>query len=241
MVFGSAILTSCSSSGPKNTYRENEEASRPILDEKYSLKKDREVLETLREQVPPEKKNENDELALILNLMADKKKSPEAIRQQFDQALRKKRELFDKDVRKERDAFTQKERKSREEFLAQMKESRDQKFQSKPSSRERSEFIKDQDNKRAEYFAAERDRRQDFESDIRERRKTFEDYIRERQNTFNQELRSYQKEYSDKKWRDSSDRKLMKDQEAQEARDLDAEISEAKTKKSYFLQSGESQ
>lgn len=231
-----ALSTSCSSSGYKNTYRDPEvsktEVERPLVDEKYSLKKDREAMESLRSEIPEKKKNENDELSFILNLMADHQRNPESIRSQFDQALRKKRELFDKDIRREREDFTQKERKNREEFLAQMKEKRDQKFQQKLKPTERADFMKEQDGQRAEYFAAEKDRRNDFESDVRERRKNFEDYAREKQNWFNQELRSYRKSFEENK-------KSQQKEKISEMEELENELREARQKKGFFLQSGE--
>jgi hypothetical protein len=231
------LLTGCSTGGPQNTYRPTGSAadgeSRPIIDSQYTLKEDRKVLETLREDVPEAKKNDNDELAFILNLMADQARPPENIRQQFDKALRKKRETFDRDLRKERETFTKKERGEREKFLAELKEVRDNRFRNKMDSKERSEVIKEMDQKRADYFSAEKDRRQDFESDVRERRKNFDDYIRERQNFFNQEYRSYQKSYQERK-------KAKEQSNLNEAQALEEELREAKSKKSFFLQSGDS-
>jgi hypothetical protein len=192
------VACSASSDRPDNVYKTAEDG-RPLVDEKYSLQADRKALDEIRSQIPPEKKRENDELALTLGMLNETKKSPADVRSQFDTALRKKRSLFDKDVTKERETFTKEERKKRETFLKSQADQRLIFNREKHSREERNEFFKELDGKRSEYFSVERDKRNDFESDVRERRKSFEDYVREKQNDFNQEHKAYVKRYDEMK------------------------------------------
>lgn len=187
----------CSSSSPKE--------DRPLVDEKYSLTADRKAMNDLRNQIPSEKKKENDELAFVLGLMSEVKKPPSEIRSFFDQALKKKRDLFSKDVKAEREEFTKNERKEREKFLKELSETRQAYQRGKHSHGERSEFYRDLDARRSEYFSRERDRRNDFESNITERRKNFDDYTREKTHEFNQDHRAYVKRYEEWKKNKESD------------------------------------
>ena len=192
-----ALLASCqSTSAPKNQYVRRSDSA-PLVDDKYSLKADREKMQAYRSDVPAEKQRENDEIALVLQLFQEVKKSPQDIREKFDTSVRKKRELFNRDMDRERENFTKQERKVRENFLKDQKDSRDAFLKSKPSKDEREEFFKTQDEKRKDYFSDEHEKRNDYESDVRERRKNFEDYIREKQNDFNQEYRSYSRRYDE--------------------------------------------
>lgn len=253
LLFLSFFAAACASSHktPDNVYRQGEEG-RPLVDDKYSLQADRQAMEQLRSQVPPEKKRENDELALILGLMNETKKSPSEIRNQFDSMLRKKRSMFDKDMTKEREAFTKEERKKREEFLKSQRDQRETFNHEKHSREERAEFFKELDQKRAEFFSVERDRRGDFESDVRERRKNFEDYAREKQNEFNQEHRSYSKRYEELQKEKREKERLQKQGASsnnssyspaggmsEEALELERELAEIRQRQGTSLQSGE--
>lgn len=194
----SLAISACTSTENKtsNQYRSADE-TRPSVDPKYSLTADREAFAEIREQVPAEKKIENDELAYMAGLFSDLQKSPSQIRTQFDALLRKKRSQFDKDITKERENFNKEERKKREAFLKEQKQARDSFNRGKQERDVKNEFYKEQDQKRSAYFADERDRRNDFESDVRERRKSFDDYIRQKNTEFNQEHRSYSQKYQE--------------------------------------------
>lgn len=249
-----ALTVACSSEtkAPDNAYRASQDG-RPMVDDKYSLQADRKAMDEMRAGIPPEKKRENDELALILGMMNETKKSPSEVRAQFDTALRKKRSLFDKDITKERETFTKEERKKREDFLKAQRDARETYGHAKHSREERNEFFKDLDGRRTEFFSVERDKRNDFESDIRERRKNFEDYAREKQNEFNQEHRAYTKRYDDlkKQERDNAKEKsssgsgnsssatTLNNPYADEAQALEAEIEAIKQRAGTQLQPGE--
>ena len=239
-------IAACSSSNdkPDNVYRQSDE-SRPLVDDKYSLQADRQALADLRQNIPEDKKRENDELALILGMMSEVKKSPSDIRSRFDSVLRKKRELFNKDMTKEREAFTKDERKKRDDFMKSQREAREMFNREKHTRDEKNEFFRDLDQKRSETSSVERDRRADFEADVRERRKNFEDYIREKQNEFNQENRAYTKRYEEMK-KQERDREREKQKQViphnpfnDEAQQLEQELMEIRSRPGSSLQSGE--
>ncbi len=190
----------CASSNSSNTYHSKEGSSsetRPLVDDKYRLKADREKFDEIRAQVPSEKKTENDEVAFIMQLMNDPSKTPSNIREKFDSTLGKKRERFSKDIQKEREDFTKKERKDREVFLKQMEDHRKDFLRSKHTKEERDDFFNHQEELRKEYFENQRERRNDFEADVLERRKDFEDYARSKSSEFQQEYRAFQRRHED--------------------------------------------
>lgn len=180
-----------------NYYKSAADAGPSVVDEKYRLSADRQALEKMREEIPPEKRAENDEIAFTMQLMAEYKRSPTDVRSKFDEALRKKRDKFQKDTQKERDEFTNKERKDREEFLKSLEHERTDFLRLKRKSDERKEFFDQQDEARKTYFQTQRERRDDFESHITEKRKNFEDYAREKRDEFYEQWRSYQKKYDE--------------------------------------------
>lgn len=187
----------CSNQNTRPNYYKTPEEAGPIVDEKYKLSADRQALDKMREEIPQEKKVENDEIAFTMQLMAEYKRHPSDVRTKFDDALRKKRDKFQKDVQKERDEFTKKERKNREEFLKSLENERNDFLRIKHKSDERKEFFEKQDEARKAYFETQKERRDDFESNITEKRKNFEDYAREKRDEFNEQWRSYQKKYDE--------------------------------------------
>ncbi len=197
-----STLVGCgSASKAPNVYKEND--NRPLVDSKYSLSADRKQFEELRAEVPEDRRHENDESALILDMVSDTKtelkRPPSEIRSKFDTMLRKKREIFNKDMGKEREIYTKAERKKRETFLKEQQEARGIFNREKQSRERKNEYYKELDARRTEFFSTEREKRADFESDVRERRKSFEDYTREKTGEFNQELKAYQKRYDEAK------------------------------------------
>lgn len=230
------LFLGCSSAPEKtnNQYRSSDQ-DRPLVDSKYSLSADRQAFEEIRAQVPDNKRKENDESALMMQLFSNPEREPSQIRSQFDEIVRKKRAQFDKDISRERETFTKEERKKRDEFLKSQKQVRDDFNRSKQSSDEKRDFYRDQDQKRSEYFADERDRRNDFESDVRERRKNFEDYIRQKNNEFNQEYKSFQKKHEDFK----KSKKEAASVSNSDASELDRELQEARSKQGTNLESGQ--
>lgn len=239
-------LVSCSAPERKNSYSSGD-SSRPVVDEKYSLTADRQKLDQMRAEVPPERKKENDELALILQLTGEVKKEPSDIRSKFDSLIRKKRELFDKDMKKEREVFTKKEKKERDDFLKDQAQRRENFNRQKFSKEVRDTFYKESEARRLEYFANERERRSDFESDMRDKRKNFEDYIKEKNNEFNQEYRSYSRRFEEmkrKKKEASKESNQLREVKPfnpmdPQVGDLDREIEEIKQRPGSQLGTGE--
>lgn len=229
----SGLLAGCASSeNTSDSNRYQKDQDRPLVDEKYSLSADRKAFDEVRGQIPEDRKKENDELALILGMMSEVKKTPSEIRNQFDGMIRKRRDSFNKDMKKERDEFTKLERKRRDEFLKSQTKTRNEAKGVKRTREEQSEFFKDLDGKRQEFFSNERERRNDFESDIRERRKSFEDYAKEKSNEFHGELRTYQKRYDE--WK-----KQGAKTSSSEAAALEAELNSLKGKPGTSLEAGE--
>lgn len=256
LVLAMTLVGCRSSNKAPNEYR-NKDGDRPLVDSKYSLAADRKQFEEIRGEIPEQRRQENDELAFILDMVSDSKTDlktpPSEIRSKFDQMLRKKREIFDKDMKKERDVFTKEERKKRDTFLKEQQEARGFFNREKQTREKKNDFYKELDAKRSDYFSTERERRADFESDVRERRKSFEDYARSTTNQFHQELRAYQKRYDEAKKQREEKLKTgtykppqmpgsspqFYSQQASEAAALERELEELKAKQGTALESGE--
>ncbi|MEK6627483.1 MAG: hypothetical protein AABY53_02565 [Bdellovibrionota bacterium] len=169
-----------------------------LVDTKYSLTKDREELDKLRESLPPEVKKQNDEKALMAEWMGELRHPPEVVRDKFSNLVRKKRELFNKDMTRLREEYSKNEKRAREEFLKNAVEEREDFLKRKVSREKRAEFFNDQDEVRRTYFAEQREKRDEFESDVREKRKNFDDYIKEKTADINAELKDYNMRWREK-------------------------------------------
>lgn len=185
-------------SNPESSFNATSGGS-TLVDPKYSLAKDRSEFEKLRESIPQNVRQSNDEKALMAEWFSEVKIDPEKIRERFDTMVRKKRDLFNKDLTKQREAFNKEERKKREEFLKELDEERKDFLKRKVDKDKRAEFFNEQDEKRKNFFAEQKDKREDFESSVREKRKDFEDYIKEKGNDFSSELKSYRIKWNEKK------------------------------------------
>jgi hypothetical protein len=191
------MAVGCSSSSSRSNYYKESESDRPSVDDKYRLTADRQQFDEMRSQERGDQKVKNDEVAFVMQLMADPSQDPSRIREKFDRALSKKRDLYHRDSEKERDGFNKTESKSREDFLKALDTERKEYLTAKHSHDERDDFFSHQDEKRKNYFENQHEKRNDFESDMTERRKNFEDYAREKQNEFSQELRAFQKRHDE--------------------------------------------
>ncbi len=176
--------------------------SKPTLEkevEEVSLKDDRGELDDLRKSIPPEKRKENDELALMLRIMADKTQAPSNVRTKFFSFLRKKREEFSRAQRLERDKFNQEERSNREKFLRDLREQRDAYYRKSVKPEEKRRFNHELNDKRDRFFSETREKRMSFEEDYRAKSKNFEAMVMDRTNEFNEHLREYSKNYDEAK------------------------------------------
>lgn len=169
-----------------------------MVDAKYSLAKDRAELDKLRESLPPEVRNQNDEKAFLAELMGEVKYPPETVREKFSNLVRKKRELFNKDMNKSREEFGKVERKTREGFTRTLTEEREKFLKSKVDREKRADFFNQQDEDRRTFMAEQKEKRDEYEADVREKRKNFEDYLKEKSDDFNFELKNYQAAWRDK-------------------------------------------
>ncbi|MCB0383994.1 MAG: hypothetical protein KDD43_01275 [Bdellovibrionales bacterium] len=170
---------------------------RPVLDEEISLKADRSHLADLRKDIPEEKQIENDEKALMLELMGQLKLHPSKVRSKWGDLVRKKREQHRRNVKKWRDEYTRKEKQRREDFLAKAKDEREDFKKTKVDREQSKRFYAEQDRKRRDFFADERDKRKDFESEVKAQSKEFDSYVRERDREFNEQHRHYSKRWAD--------------------------------------------
>jgi hypothetical protein len=173
--------------------------------DEVSLKADRAEYDKLRTDIPKAQRDENDELALILqsiNKNSLNDEEPAKIRDRFSKLMRGKRAAHDKVLRTKRDEAKKIEKTKRDEFLNGLKEERATYMSrsarnSKPADRQA--FFSGQEQKRQAFFSAESDRRREFESVASEERKTFEDSAREMTNKFNEEIRNYSNAFYERK------------------------------------------
>lgn len=172
--------------------------NRPLVDPKYSLVQDRSEFDRLRESVPEEKRQANDEKALFAEWTVELKKSPSDVREKFDTLVRKKRDLFNKDMTKTREQFTKSLEKKRADFLKDIESKRKDFANQKKSRDEKNDFFNELDGQRRSYFSEEREKRDEFEANVRDQRKNFEDYIAEKRADFNSEMKAYTEKYNAK-------------------------------------------
>ena len=181
-------LSSCSTG-------EKDEEARPKLEEEVSIKADRSALDELRKDIPEEKRVENDEKALILELMGELKLHPSKVRSKWGTLVRKKRDKHRKTLKKWRSDYSRDEKKRREEFTKKAKKEREDFRRGKPDREKTKEFYADQDRERKEFFGNERDKRKEFESDVRSKSKEYDSYMREKNREFNEQHRLYYKRW----------------------------------------------
>jgi hypothetical protein len=207
----------------------------PLVEGKYKLSADREALQEIREQIPEDKRQENDEIAYSLQWMGEVKRPPGEVREKFNSGVSKKRALFQKDMQTRRETFVKKERKDREEFQRELETSRKAFSSKKPGSEERKRFYDEHDTKRKDFYSSQRERRDAFEADIRDRRKNFDDYIREKTAEFNQEHRAYSKRFDDMKKLNELKKKKAAEEARAKAKDIENEYREIDKKPSQPL------
>lgn len=170
-----------------------------LVEDKYSLRADREALESLRKDIPAEVRKENDEKAFMDGMMSDLSRNPSEVRSRFSSVLNKKRDLFNKDMNKARETFNQEQRKEREAFTAEQGELRKSFSGKKVDAAERRAFFDDLDLKRKNFYANQKEKRDEFEAGSRDKRKDFDDYVKSKNDEFNQLHRDYTKRFEEAK------------------------------------------
>jgi hypothetical protein len=168
------------------------------LSSEMSLKADRDQLQEMRQAIPKEKQNSNDELALYLDLMKQGTEPPQNVRDKFTSLVEKRRTSFRQKVQKLRDNYRRDESKRRDEYLDTLKSKRTEYLAGKHSAEEVRVFLSYQEKERQSFFADERERRTSFESEIMAHSKDFESYMREKLNEFYEQLRIYSKKFSER-------------------------------------------
>jgi hypothetical protein len=197
--FGGSIIFSGLISCASNRNTISDDRSTQVPDE-LSLRADRSAMENDRKDIPEEKRRDNDELAMVLQMMQAKaNQEPGEIRERFNKAVRDRRDKSDKSFRRRREDYDKVERKSREAFLKKMKNERDHYMNAKHSSDDRKEFFDSQEDTRKDYFATESDQRHDFDSKLTEDRQAFDDYVKEKTDQFNEDIRAYTEDFYDRK------------------------------------------
>jgi len=188
------ILVGCQTAkGPEEAAPSDQVRSE--LSQEISLKADREELAELRKEIPEEKKQANDELAVLLNLMGEVKLKPSDVQGRVQEIMRERRGEFRKKVTKLRENFRKEEAKRKEKFLKEQKAAREDFKPDKGDRDKTKEFYSGQDERRREFFANEADRRKDFESEIKTQSADFDSYMREKQREFSEQARLYSKRY----------------------------------------------
>lgn len=162
-----------------------------------TLNNDKKTLEELRKNIPPERRQENDQLKEILSLMGEVKDNPSKIRERFNRTTQRMRNSERNSVQRIRKDFNTQEKKRRDEFFKKLKNDRED-FKSSKNDREaRKRFYEDQDSARREFNADERDKRSQFNADLKLKSDDFSAMMREKNNEFTQELRAYTQRYND--------------------------------------------
>lgn len=213
-----------------------EEAGATLVDEKYSLKADREALEALRKQIPPEVKKENDEKAFMDQMMSDLSRSPSEVRGKFSSILNKKRDLFNKDMTKSREQFSKTQKEEREAFSKEQAEQRKSFSKRKASSEDRKEFFDELEAKRKDFYSNQKEKRDEFEAETRDKRKNFDDYVRAKTDEFNQLHRDYTKRFEENKKSQADLKKQAELKRQQMQKDLDHEYEPIRKKDPTVLE-----
>lgn len=167
------------------------------LDAEVSLSGDQKTIEQLRENIPAEKRADNDLLKETLGMMGEVKEPPQRHRDRFNKQMREIRNDQRKADRKARDQFRKKERKDREAFQKAHRERRERFNKLKVDRDQRREFYNEQDEIQKDFYAKQKDARKEFDAEMRTKRSDFNSYLKDRQTQFNEEYKIYSTNYRD--------------------------------------------
>lgn len=193
-IFPLVILVGCQSSPSPESPAPSDQV-RTELSGEISLKADREELAELRKAIPEEKRQANDELAVLLGLLGEVKLRPSEAQERYQRLTLKRREQFRKKVAKLREDFRREESRRKDKFLKAHSSARDEFKKGKPERERTKEFYDEQDRNRRDFFSSEQERRKDFESEIQTQSKDFDSYMREKQKEFSEQMRLYSKRF----------------------------------------------
>lgn len=214
VLFGLFFLIQCSSTEKKSE-------TPTLVEDKYRLKEDRDAIETLRADIPEEKRQQNDEIALNLKWMNEKKMTPSAIRSSFSQIVAKKRKIFNQDINKSRQEFSTTEKAKRKEFDDKMRLERESiRAYKKSNSKEKKQMMENLEIKRKEFNLSQKSLRDTYEEEVKDKKKSFEDYMKQRNDEFNADLKIYTIEYNEKKKEDKEKLKSKTEKAREDAVEL---------------------
>ncbi len=211
----------------------------PLVDDKYSLKADREAMEALRKDIPAERQKLNDEKAFMDEMMTDLSKHPSLVRSRFSTLLNKKRSVFNKDMTKDREVFSLTQRQDREKFTKDQTAVRKDFSRKKTSSEERQDFFGELDSRRKDFYSVQKEKRDEFEANMKDKRKNFDDYVRSKTDEFNQLHRDYTKRYEENKKLLSNHKKQAEIKRKQTEKDLENEYRDVNAKPATPLEVGQ--
>lgn len=209
VLFCSLWLVSCTSklSRSENNPKKISEQRQMVRDElttEISLKADRSQLDSLRKDIPAEKREANDELAFSLNQTGELKEEPNRIRERFQDLVRKKRHRFDEKVQKLRKKYQKDETARRDDFMKENNKKRNSFTNKKHSPDDTHSFYADLEKDRQEFFSKEREKRQDFDDEIFQQTRDFNEYMKSKNDDFNEQMRIYRQRWFDAKKKDST-------------------------------------
>jgi len=192
------ILTGCSVVHHRDSKNTQTEVSlKQDLNEVESAKKE------MRKDIPEIVQKQNDDLAVIFDLMKDESVPPQTVRQRYLRHVEKVRRDFRKQTDQLRDNFNKVEKENRKAFLDDINEEKEDFKDSikgeKYDKDKTKEFYDKTEFKRKDYFDDERTKRKDFESDMRQLREDFNSRMRDSQLQFNDSIRLYEQKQKDKK------------------------------------------
>lgn len=194
MLIGLVLLTSCAIHTKRSESNPNTTSEKLLaIEQEVSLSADREALDKLRDDTPASIKQDNDELAYILDYFKDIRRNPSTLQSRFDRTIRRKQETYRKRTRKLRENFTKQERKDRENFLEKLKDEREEFLKDKVTADQRKDFFDKQDEQRKEYFANSRDKRNEFEAQMRASQRDQNAYFSEKKKIFREEMFLFKK------------------------------------------------
>ena len=228
------------SADPSLSSGDGDTHNKALVDDKYSLKADREAFDKLRKDIPADVRKENDEKAFMDGLLtSDFSRTPSEVRSKFSSIIGKKRELFQKDMTKQRETFSNDQRKAREEYSKNAAEKRKEFAKAKTTSDERTEFFKNLEAQRKNFYEAQNEKRNEFEANARDKRKDFDDYIRSKTDEFNQLHRDYTKRYEENKKAVADQKKAALEKSKNLQKSVDQEYEEIRKKPATPLEAGE--
>ncbi|MCB9025012.1 MAG: hypothetical protein H6625_01735 [Bdellovibrionaceae bacterium] len=229
------FLSHCSAFKHKNT---------STLDQKgegteVSVKEDKAALEELRKNIPPDVREHNDTLKIILSMMGELKTHPQKVREKFNHFQRQRRTKFQKEHNKIRKNFSRNEKQLRDSFLKDIKKKRDEGKAQNMERDQRNEFYAKLEYQRKNYFDEQRDKRKDFESEMQQKSRDFYSELNEQQKEFNEEWRIYNKRWQD--WQKSKDIKKKESRELRESSSQNRYLSPQEEQDFKYLQNSSGQ